>query len=100
MSTKRPANITIKRLREDTYAEKFSINPWPDGITVATLEVEGLASVAGTLDAEAKTVEFAISAPIANGAAATYDYDVVVTAGGLTRTIVEGSWIIIARAVT
>ena len=103
MSARRPANITIKRLREDTYAEKFTLSTWPTGLASASLEVEGLATVAGTLNATDKTIEFPVSAPIANGTASVagtpYDYEVVITAGGLTRTIVEGKWIIISRAV-
>lgn len=104
MSAKRPANITIKRLREDTYAEKYTLSKWPTGITLATLEVEGLGTSVGVLDEVSKSIEFPIGSPIANGAAAgegtAYDYDVVITVGGQTRTIVEGKWIIIPRAVT
>jgi hypothetical protein len=104
MSAKRPVNITVKRLKGDTYAEKFSVTPWPDTITGASLEVEGLGTSVGVLDAVAKTIEFPVDAPIADGLGSAqgtaYDYDVVITAGGATRTIVEGSWLIIDRAVT
>lgn len=103
MSAKRPTNITVKRLKGDTYAEKFSVTPWPDGITAASLEVEGLGTSVGVLDAASKTLEFPVGSGIADGLGSAggtaYDYEVVVTAGGATRTIVEGSWLIIDRAV-
>lgn len=100
MSARRPANITIKRLREDTYAEKFTLSKWPTGITSASLEVEGLGTSVGVLTEADKSLEFPVGSGIALGAAATYDYEVVITAGGQTRTIIEGSWIILPRAVT
>lgn len=101
MSSKKPVAITVKRLQEDTYPEKFSVKPMPDSITDAALEVEGLGSVAGTIDTVNQTVEFPINVSgIYNGAPGTYDYDVVITAGGTTRTVIEGKWIISARAVS
>lgn len=101
MSSRRPVSITIKRVAEDTYPEKFSVSPMPDSITGATLEVEGLGSTTGTIDTVEETIEFPITVSgIYNGAPGTYDYDVVVTAGGTTRTVVQGKWIILAREVT
>lgn len=100
MSARRPANITIKRLKDDTYAEKYTLSSWPNSTTGAQLEVEGLGTSVGVLDEENLSIEFPVGPGIAGGAAGTYDYDIVVTAGGQTRTIVEGSWIIIDRAVT
>lgn len=99
MSAQSPASITIKRVREDTYAEKFSVKPMPTNITAASLEVETLGTSAGVIDTVAQTIEFPVSAPIANGVAASYDYDVVITAGGTTRTLVQGKWIISERQV-
>ena len=100
MSAKRPVNITIKRLQGDTYAEKWSVDPMPATATSVTLSVEGLGDSVGVVDLVAKTVELPVSAPIANGAVGSFDYEVVLTAGGTTRTIVVGTWIIIARPVT
>jgi hypothetical protein len=100
MSTKRPVNISIKRLQGDTYPEKFSVVPMPANATSVVLNVEGLGQISGTLDLAAKTMEFPVTnSSIASGAVASYDYDIVITAGGTTRTLVEGTWNILARAV-
>lgn len=99
MSSSRPARVTIKRLREDTYPEIYSVDPMPSGITDAQLTVEGLASSTGVVDTTAKTITFPVVAGIANGAVGDYDYEIVITAGGTTRTIVQGTWQILTRAV-
>ena len=100
MSAKRPTNITVKRLVGDDYAEKFSVKPMPASITSASLVVEGLGSVGTTIDTVAETIEtVAIPTGIADAAPGSYDYELVITTGGTTRTVVEGTWVIIARAV-
>lgn len=93
----RPTNITIKRDQTDTYDEVFSVDPIA-GSTSIVLTIDGLgSSVTGTIDTVAKTVTFAIDSAIANGAIGAYDYIVVQTIGGLTRTIINGEWIIHAQ---
>lgn len=99
MSANLPTVLTVKRVQEDTYPETILVRPI-SGIDSAVLEVEGLGTAAGTINLSAQTIDFAIPNIIANAAPATYDFDVVVTAGGKTRTVVQGSWIISARRVT
>lgn len=101
MSSKKPVAITIKRVQGDTYPEKFSVVPLTDNTTSASLEVEGLGTLSGTIDLVAKTIEFPVTVSgVSDGAPGTYDYDVVITAGATTRTVVQGKWIILAREVT
>ncbi len=99
MSANAPTSLTIRRVKDDDYAEKITVNPI-SGISAAELNVEGFGSITGVIDEPAKTIEFPVTPTIAGAAAGTYDFDVVVTAGGRTRTIVEGKWIISDRRVT
>lgn len=97
MSNRLPLNVSVRRLQEDTYPEKFVVSPMPSGATFS-LEVEGLTPVAGVVTGD--DVEFAISGTIANATPGKYDWQIVMTASGWTRTIIEGTWTIAARAVT
>jgi hypothetical protein len=95
-----PTNITVKRVREDTYAEEFKVSPLPTGATFE-LEVEGFTPFPGTvISVDDEIVGFPVASDTALAPAGIYDYDIVMTVGGLTRTIVEGKWNIAARTVT
>ena len=96
----RPTTIHVTRKQNDTCAEVFHIDTDVSGATFA-LNVEGLGALTGSITSAAATlsvVSFPCSvAGVYGGSAGAYDYDVVMTSGGLTRTLVEGTWTIEAR---
>lgn len=100
MPTVATASLTVRRVRGDTFPEEFSLKPMPGGITLAVLEVEGIGSVSGVIDSAQETITFPVEVPIADAVAASYDFEIVVTAAGKTRTVVEGTWVISERKVT
>ena len=94
MPLRPPTIINVRRRRGDTFAEIFSIDPIPDGLTVA-LTVQGLATLGGTVDTTEKSMSFPITnAAVYDAAVATYNYKVVGTYAGTNRTLIEGSWIV------
>lgn len=103
-----PTTLNVSRKREDTYAEKFKVNTDASEASFA-LEVEGLGTLTGVVSSttveDGEIVETEISFPVnvnavANGAVGQYDFDVVMTLGGLSQTIIEGKWNIVARTVS
>lgn len=98
-----PTVVNISRLADDTYAERFHIDADVTGATFA-LTVEGLGSAMdGTIVSASATlsvVDIAIDdASVYGGAAGSYDWDLVMTSGGTTRTLIQGTWTIVARSV-
>lgn len=98
-----PTIVNVIRKRSDTVAEVFHIDTDVTGATFA-LNVEGLGALTGTITSATATlsvVSFPVSvSAVYNGAAGSYDYDIVMTSAGTTRTLVEGKWNIEARAVS
>ena len=93
-------SLTVKRVRGDTFPEQFSLDPMPASTSAATLEVEGLGSVVGVVNLAEETLTFPVETPIADAVAASYDFEIVITVAGKTRTVVEGTWVISERKVT
>ena len=95
-----PTVLNISRKRGDTCAEVFHVDTDVTGATFA-LNVETLGALTGSITSAAATLSV-LSFPVSvsavyNGAAGSYDFDVVMTSGGTTRTLVEGTWTIAAR---
>jgi hypothetical protein len=102
MSSKLPANLTVRRKVNDTYAEVFRIVPGFPGAT-ATLGVNGIGTrVDGDVDATGEYLSFPITqTAISQAPPAHYDFDVIITfTNGQTRTLVEGKWLVEARKVS
>jgi hypothetical protein len=94
-----PVVVNVQRKQEDTYAERFRFDTDVTGATFA-INVEGLGALTGSIVSAASTgsiVAFVVESAVANGSAGDYDYDVVMTSSGTTRTLVEGRWTITAR---
>lgn len=98
-----PTVINVTRIRSDTCAERFYIGAAVTGATFA-LNVEGLGALTGSIVTDSATqsvVDFAVSVTaVSGGAAAAYDYDVVMTLSGTTRTLIQGTWTIESRRVS
>lgn len=93
-----PTNISVSRVQNDDYPEVFSVTPMSAG-TSAVLRVEGFSNISAVVDETAKTLTFPVSSEVADATVGSYDYDIVQTVGGRTRTLVEGKWTIKARRV-
>ncbi len=95
-----PSVITVTRKRGDTFAERFEIDTAVAGATFA-LNVETLGALTGSIVSSSSAlsvVDFAVSNVLVSGAlAGSYDFDIVMTSSATTRTIVEGTWTIVAR---
>jgi hypothetical protein len=92
--------VNVLRKRGDTYAERFRFRHDVTGATFS-LTVEGLGSLTGSIYSASSSesfVDFEVSeVTVYNGTAGTYDYGIIMTSSGTTRTAVEGTWTIAVR---
>jgi len=94
-----PSVINIKRIQGDTFPEVFTVVVMPLDTTAAVLTVEGLTPSNAVVDLPTQTLTFPIGSPIADAVVGPYDFKVVMTAGGTTRTLVQGKWTIVLSTV-
>lgn len=93
MPANRPTQILITHVNLDTHSEVITLSPAPEGLTAIALTVEGFTPIVGVIELVGGNAKctFSFAGVLASAGPGPYPYKVKATAGGETRTVVEGT---------